>query len=132
MASSSCRILEKVSNDDELNNSLRNDLSRFINLDKTQLDMKSKAGLIFSIREFSMPFSTSIEELNSKGSNVKLVFKSNREDKQFRSSSNIQEVGIGYSRAYIMYKVSSANNYQLGNQSLELSDDSYVSCKVYE
>ncbi|USD21228.1 hypothetical protein [Microbulbifer variabilis] len=127
----SCRVLENISSDDELNEMVRLELSRYFNQPRVRHGLKKTAGVVFNVEELDIPFKTALNDLGIIERNVQLVIKTDRKDKLFTEPYNILEVGVGYSRAYLMFKNENINGDIGGSEKpLKLHPDSYVECKI--
>ena len=127
----SCRVLEDISSDSELNEMVKLELSNYFNQPKVRSDFNNSAGVVFNIEELGVPFKTTLNYMGIIKKNVQLAVKIDREDKLFTEPYNILEVGVGYSRAYLMFKNENINSDVAGNKApIKLQSDSYVDCKA--
>lgn len=130
-SSEPCRVLQSISNNSRLNEDLKEGLVEYLKLENVRIFLQQSAGEVFSIADFGVEFpdAAALGELNVKNQNIQLVIKTDRSDKSFRAPYNVNEVGIGYSRAYLMY-VNDSEIRNAGVEALNLSSDSYVDCRV--
>jgi hypothetical protein len=127
-----CRTMESISNDATLNEGLKKGLTKYLSQAKVQNILHLSAGEVFSIAEFGLPFPymEAFDSYGSSGQNIQLVIRTNKNDKSFRLPYSVIDVGIGYSRAYLMYANKVEQENSSGIQKLELSSDSYVDCRT--
>ena len=131
-SSEPCRVLGAISIDYKLNESLKDGLIEYLRQSKVQDFLRESSGEVFSIADIGVifPYATEFEKFSFHNKNMQLVIKTDGADKSFRLPYNINEVGIGYSRAYVMY-VNSSDPQNSKLNTIELSDDSYVDCRSY-
>ena len=131
-ASGSCRVLESISRDPVLNKSIKEGLVEFLGRNEVQTFLLKASGSVFSISDFGVQFPgiEVFEKVGIHGQNLQLVIGASSSESSFRPPYSIEEVGIGYSRAYLMY-VNGSEPPTEGFGNIELSNSSYVDCRVY-
>lgn len=99
-----CRDLRELAQNNESSTKILNSLSDFLSRSNVQSTLTSTAGFSFSLNEFSSSLDLRGIGLDIDPSIAQLYIKSSRMDKRFEPPFNIDEIGIGYSRSYLVYK----------------------------
>ena len=134
-SSDSCRVLESISEDPKLSNGVKEGLLSYLNESEVRAFLMRSSGEVFSTSDIGVPFSAmaAFDEYLIDSKDWQLIIKTDSPDKSFRDPYSIKEVGIGFSRAYLMYMNDiSSQNEEVGFFSFNLREDSYVNCRVYD
>ena len=105
----------------------------YLNVKKVQIFIRENLGDVFYLDELSVEFPhlASFQELDVYPTRLQLVVKTDRTRDEIRNISNLSEVGVGFSRGYLMFESNTdrgsgaAGKFNIGN-------NSYVNCRAYD